>query len=78
MDELSNDDKATMLSMLSMLRKTIPDTIANDLTSVQPMSAVNTKELYESAMSEHQLLESGYKPVSKHSLLWIRDETNEN
>jgi hypothetical protein len=60
--------------MFKMIRTVTPDQIAKDLLSVQPMTSNALKNLNEQSMSEEQLKEEGYKPVSRMGLMWIKKE----
>jgi hypothetical protein len=57
--------------LLDLIRKTVPNRIAEELLSVQPMN-VDYKALMESGMSEAQLIAEGYEPVSGMKLLWVK------
>jgi hypothetical protein len=55
------------------LRETIPDMIARELASVQPMPSNTFSELYSISKSEKELIEEGYQPVSPDTkLMWVK------
>lgn len=59
---------------LDMVRKTVPNAIAQEIISVQPMPDNIFVQLGEEAMDETELIKAGYKPVSRMNLMWIKDE----
>jgi len=60
--------------LIAMLRKQIPNDIANELVGVQPMPSDIGQRLMEEGMSEKDLIEQGYEPVSGHRLMWIKKD----
>jgi hypothetical protein len=58
--------------LLDLIRKTVPNRIAEELLSVQPMDPTLGKQLMEGGMSEAQLIAEGYEPVSNMRLLWVQ------
>ena len=65
-------DKA---DLIKMIRENITPAFIDEMLSVQPISPNIFKNLLDSAsrMSEDEMLDAGYKPVSSHKLLWIKD-----
>jgi hypothetical protein len=58
---------------IKKLRETIPDMLARNLSSVQPMPANTFLELYSISKSEKELNEEGYQPVSPDTkLMWTK------
>ena len=57
--------------------KKIVEDIAKELCSVQPMPNNMLSELYKHGKDATQLVEEGYKPVSRLGLLWIKKDENE-
>lgn len=62
------------------LRELAPNAIAEDITSINPESS-NTAgpalaALFKNASSQEELILEGYKPVSHHGLLWVKDSAN--
>jgi len=60
--------------MIKKIRAVMPDQIARELVSVQPMPSEAFKEFYEQSKSKEQLEKEGYKPVSNMGLMWIKEE----
>lgn len=58
--------------LLQMMRRMIPNVIAEDIINVQPMDPMIYQRLMDAAMSEEDLLAEGYKPVSHHRLMWTK------
>jgi hypothetical protein len=58
--------------LLDSLRQIIPQTIAEELLSVQPMSTDAFKKVLDDSMSEADLIAAGYKPVSPLKLMWVK------
>lgn len=58
--------------LIQMVRETIPNIIAKEILSVQPMDPALGKQLMEGGMSEAQLRAEGYEPVSCHGVLWMK------
>lgn len=56
--------------------KKIAEDIAKEILSVQPMDEAGKalKQLYEQSKSKEQLINEGYKPVSRVGLMWIKDD----
>lgn len=54
------------------LRKKLPEDLAKEIVSVQPMPNDIVKELLENSKSENDLIREGYEPVSRFKLLWIK------
>jgi len=57
--------------LMDMMRNLNPDTLAAELTSVQPID-INIEALFKGA-SEKELEDAGYKPVSSTQLLWVKE-----
>lgn len=66
-----NEETAKLLA--AMIRNTLPDQIAKELISVQPMGNNVVSDLYKVSMSETELKEQGYKPVSNMGLMWTKN-----
>lgn len=66
-----NEEKAKLLA--EMIRNTLPDQIAKELISVQPMGNNVVSDLYKVSMAETELKEQGYKPVSNMGLMWTKN-----
>lgn len=60
--------------LIKKIRETIPESIANELLSVQPMPSNAVKELYDNSLSQDQLKEQGYEPVSQLGLMWVKKD----
>jgi hypothetical protein len=60
--------------LLPKIRQTIPNKIAEEICSVEPIKIFSFKELIDNAMSKQNLINSGYKPVSELGLMWIKND----
>jgi hypothetical protein len=58
--------------LLKKIRSTMPDQIAKEILSVQPMPSNVISELYNISKSKEELEEEGYKPVSNLGLMWTK------
>ena len=67
-----NEEKAKLLA--EMIRNTMPDQIAKELISVQPMGNNVMSDLHKVSMTETELKEQGYKPVSGIGLMWTKND----
>lgn len=56
--------------------KHFADDIARQLLSVQPMNEAGKAlhSLYKNSKSREELINEGYKPVSRMGLMWIKDD----
>lgn len=61
---------------IEIIRKTLPNMIAKEITDVQPISDDAIKSIYENSLSREELDKQNYKPVSEIGLLWIKDKKN--
>jgi hypothetical protein len=59
--------------MLSLVRRSLPDQLADEICSVQPMDSQVVRNLLEGSESEAQLRADGFKPISRLGLLWVKD-----
>lgn len=58
--------------ILKKIRQTLPDQIANDLSSVQPVDFIKSTDV----RSEQELVNDGYEPVDPVTkLIWIKKES---
>ncbi len=48
--------------------------IAEQIVRVQPIPSDTFSKLYSITMTEQELRDEGYKPVSRIGLMWIKDE----
>ena len=62
--------------MIEVIRKTLPNMIAKEITDVQPIPNDAIKSVYENSLSKEELEKQNYKPVSEIGLLWIKDKKN--
>lgn len=68
-------DKNDYSKMIAAIRKQIPDQIASELVSVQPMPNDVGQKLYSEGKSEEWLKENGYRPVDGQTkLLWVKKD----
>lgn len=59
--------------MLDMVRKFLPVSIAQEITSVQPMPSDLFSKVYEQSKSEEQLIAEGYTPIDPATkLMWTK------
>ena len=69
---------STNYLLTDSLRKSIPDEVAKQLVSVQPMDYLLLKNLLEAGSTEEELVADGYEPISEFKLMYIkRDDINE-
>jgi len=57
-----------------MNSKDIVEELAKQICEVQPMPNDCMKNLIDSACDKTELIERGYRPISRLGLLWIREE----
>ena len=67
-------DKAKAKLLAEMIRNTMPDQIAKELISIQPMGNNVISDLYKVSLTETELKEQGYKSVSDMGLMWIKND----
>lgn len=60
--------------LLKVLREAVPDLIAKQITSVQPIPADAIKKMMEAAMPESDLIANGYEPISELKLVWRKKQ----
>lgn len=53
--------------------KSIAESIAAELVSVQPMPSDSIRDLRSASKSEKELRAEGYKPVSRLGLMWTKE-----
>jgi len=70
LEEIVNEANA---KLLAEMRKTLPNQLAEELLSVQPMDNDVVSDLYKVSMTETELKEQGYKPVSNMGLMWTKN-----
>jgi hypothetical protein len=61
--------------LVEMLRSKVPNEMARDLCSVQPMDAFNFFDYINAckdAPTEKELIAAGYEPVSSLKLVWVK------
>lgn len=79
---MTNEDNPLPANMIAMLRKMIPDQVAESIvqaTEIErkmfpdaPSLIEAYKNLWDSSCSEDWLIENGYEPVSGHNLMWVK------
>ena len=67
-------DKAKAKLLAEMIRNTMPDQIAKELISIQPMGNNVISDLYKVSLTETELKEQGYKSVSDMGLMWTKND----
>lgn len=60
--------------MISLVRRSIPEQLADEICGVQPMDSQVVRNLLDGSESEAQLRADGFKPVSRLGLLWTKDK----
>ncbi len=74
--EGTSEGPALMAGIIKHIRQMAPEAIAKSIVDVDPQmnSGEIIKRLFESAKSEEELRREGYRPVSHHGLMWVKDE----
>lgn len=68
-EEMSEEEYDQKL--LSLLRKTEPNRIAQELVNVQPIDPKFFEMIRAHSMSEEELIENGYEPIDPQTkLMW--------
>lgn len=70
--------KTGLEEALEHVRGLYPHSIAEQITSVQPMPSDVLSSLIKYAKTDAELIEAGYRPVSEIGLLWVKDTPNDN
>ncbi len=66
-------NKSDYSKMIAAIRKQLPNQIASELVSVQPMPNDIGQKLYSEGKSEEWLKENGCRPVDGQTkLLWVK------
>lgn len=72
----NNMTKTELLESIACIQRkrgSTPESIAQDILSVQPMTD-SLKGLFDAGQTHEELISQGYSPVSRMGLLYVKDE----
>jgi hypothetical protein len=67
-----SDLSKTNPELINLVRSVNVHQLVKELVNVQPMGDNVMKNLIDESMTEQELIDNGFTPVSDHGIMWIK------